>query len=374
MADIAIVCGAGIISGKEIMVLELIDGLRDQGLTVDVVNSSWGTSEFRRRCENLGISVCAMRLGFISASLKWNNLRMTTHQMFYWPKLLISYRSFLKRSRPGKVIHTTWHHLLLLVPFLRPERDLFWLHEVIPNKWQYRMFFRILEHRLRCFAAVSHAVAESLRKIDIQEGKITVVHNGIADPTCGAPAGTFSKQKLVVGIVGQVGAWKGHEDLLKAFAMISPTLPNVELHIFGKGSADYENHLRQRAISLGVADKVSWRGFVADRFEVYRDIDLLVVPSRCTEGFGLTAVEAAFFRIPTLAATQGGLPEIVEDGRTGFLFEAGQPTELASRLKILLGDDRLRLEMGDNARRRARERFNLKRFTDDFLSLLEADK
>src|SRR5437764_14450464 len=52
---IGIICGAGIVSGKEIMVLELTIGLREQGYIVDVVTSSWGSREFPRRCENMGV-------------------------------------------------------------------------------------------------------------------------------------------------------------------------------------------------------------------------------------------------------------------------------------------------------------------------------
>src|SRR5881392_1841589 len=128
MSDVAIVCGAGIISGKEIMVLELIGGLRQAGYSVDVATSWWGNHEFRRRCEQLEASVHVARLGFISATLSWDALRMTAHQVFYWPGLLASYWRFLSTARPRKIIHTDWHHLLVLASFLKPQRDIFWLH------------------------------------------------------------------------------------------------------------------------------------------------------------------------------------------------------------------------------------------------------
>src|SRR6266404_2032823 len=119
MANIAIVCGAGIVSGKEIMALELISGLREQGYVVDVVTSSWGSGEFRRRCEKSGFRTHVMRLGFISATLNWESLYMTAHQALHWPGLVISYWRFLKRSQPRRIIHTNWHHLLLLALLLK---------------------------------------------------------------------------------------------------------------------------------------------------------------------------------------------------------------------------------------------------------------
>src|SRR3954451_8362994 len=104
MADVALVCGAGIVSGKEIMALELITGLRDQNYVVDVATSSWGSGEFRRRCEKLDFSTCVMRLGFISATLNLECVRMTLHQALHWPGLFLSYRRFLKTSKPRRII------------------------------------------------------------------------------------------------------------------------------------------------------------------------------------------------------------------------------------------------------------------------------
>jgi glycosyltransferase involved in cell wall biosynthesis len=370
MCDVAIVCGAGTISGKEIMALELLAGLREQRKNVDVISSSWGQSEFRARCEQLGARVHVMRLGFISATLSWSAIRMTLHQLLHWPGLGVSYSGFLKTARPPKIIHTNWHHLLLLAPFLKPERDIFWVHEVIPEKWQYRELFRQLERRLKCFVAVSHAVAESLRKIDIGAGKIRVVHNGISDPTAGVLERRQS-DKRIVGIVGQIGPWKGHEDLLEAFATIAPEFPTTEVHIFGRGRPAYEQKLRERVAALGIGERIRWRGFVLDRAAIYRDLNICVVPSRSAEPLPTVAIEAAFFGIPVIATRQGGLPEIVDHEQTGFLVEPAHRAELAWRLKLLLGDNAVRRAIGENARRKALQKFERKRFVEDFVCLME---
>ena len=62
---------------------------------------------------------------------------MTGEQVLRWPELMLSYRRFLHERAPDRVIHTNWHHLLLLVPFLRPDRDIYWAHEVYLDKPQY---------------------------------------------------------------------------------------------------------------------------------------------------------------------------------------------------------------------------------------------
>src|SRR5579862_8665972 len=126
MKRIAIVCAAGIVSGKEIMALELGEGLRARGCDVSYVTSLWGDGDFSARLQILAVPFHRMRLGFISATLNRACLWMTADQLWRWPKLLADYQGFLRSAKPQHVIHTNWHHLLLLWPLLRPTRDLFW--------------------------------------------------------------------------------------------------------------------------------------------------------------------------------------------------------------------------------------------------------
>lgn len=366
----AIVCGAGIVSGKEVMALELGEGLREKGCSVSYVTSLWGNGDFAARLRSHMFPFARMRIGFISATLTVDNLWMTADQMMRWPKLLYDYNQFLLRERPVYVIHTNWHHVLLLLPFLRQERDIFWLHEIVPSKPQYVRVFSALSHRIRCFVAVSNAVAQALHSIGIADTKIDVIHNGIRDP---APTGSMKaecRRRLQIGIVGQVGSWKGHEDLLKAFAIIVRDYANAELCIFGAKEGEFVAHLERLAEELGVSAQLVWKGYVSERSAIYSTLDLCVVPTRVSEPFGLVAVEAAFFGLPVIATRKGGLPEIVMDGSTGYLVDAESPTQLAARLDELMQSPELRTTMGTAARQHALEHFSHSRFINDFLGVL----
>ena len=121
---------------------------------------------------------------------------------------------------------------------LRPDRDLFWVHECMPDLPQYRRVFSWFERRLGCFVCVSHAVAQSLRQIGIREEHIRVIHNGLQDPSASTGLAQLSGGRFRIGIAGQVGDWKGHDDLLEAFALVHQNHPQAELHIFGTGNAD----------------------------------------------------------------------------------------------------------------------------------------
>ena len=223
-----------------------------------------------------------------------------------------------------------------------------------------------------CFVCVSHAVAGSLRQLGIDEAKIRVIHNGITDAVSTKPVPP-DNAVFRIGIVGQVGAWKGHGDLFEAFAVVHQKHARSELHVFGKGDANYRGELERKSIALGIAKSVKWHDFVRDRRYIYSNLDLCVVPSRSEEPFGLSAVEAGFSGLPVIATRRGGLPEIVENLTNGFLVEAARPAELADALCQLIEDPELRQRLASNARSYATERFGRERFLREFLELLEAD-
>jgi glycosyltransferase involved in cell wall biosynthesis len=367
---ILIVCGAGYVSGKEVMALELGQGLARKGQTVSFITSSWNDSDFLNRLKLAGLPTQILHIGFISATLTAECLRMTAEQIWHLPGLLWGYARVLRILTPRKVVHTNWHHLLLLVPFLRPDRDLYWLHDFVPDLPQYRNVFRLLARRLSCFVCVSQAVAGSLRQLGIDETKIRVIHNGIEYPVSVNPT-RQGRSTFRIGIVGQVAAWKGYDDLLDAFALVHQKYPSCELHIFGIGDATYRGELERKSVRLGIANWMKWHEFVFDRGEIYSNLDLCVVPSRIQEALGLSAIEAGFSGLPVIATRRGGLPEVVEHETNGLLVEAQRPAELAEAMGRLISDPQLRQRLASNAKRCATERFGRERFLGDFLSLLE---
>lgn len=370
----AIVCGAGYVSGKEIMALQLARGLLARGWEADFVISSWNDGDFSARLHAEGIPFRKLPIGFIAASLSWRYLRMTLEQAWRTPGLLLGYSRFLATFRPARVVHTNWHHLLLLLPFLRPSRDFLWAHEIFPSTPQYRRLFQIFESRVYSFVCVSQAVSRSLLAIGVAPERVRVVRNGIADPLGSQATETGERRGssafLRVGIVGQVGEWKGHDDLVEAIAILNRKGVPVKLEIFGRGDESYVSALRTRIREHGLNDLVGWRGFVANRSEIYDDLDVCVVPSRFEEPFGLTALEPAFFSLPVIATRRGGLPEIVRDQETGLLVEARSPDQIAAALLQLSADRDFRFSLGRSARKLAVQEFGEARFLDEFTNQL----
>jgi len=131
----------------------------------------------------------------------------------------------------------------------------------------------------------------------------------------------------------------------------------------GTGNADYERELRSLA-----PGNLRFLGFV-DPARVYRDIDVLVVPSLWHDPLPTTVLEAYQYGLPVIASARGGLPEIVEHGRTGFLFEPDDPAGLQRSIRMFADDRGLAARMRPEVARKAAS-FTLERMRSEYLDLL----
>lgn len=154
--------------------------------------------------------------------------------------------------------------------------------------------------------------------------------------------------------VGRLNAQKGAADLLTAFAAADPI---AQLDIVGDG--EDAASLRARAASLGVSDRITWHGMKpqAELPAFYRRATALVVPSD-KEGLGLVAVEAACCNTPTIGYAGGGLPDVVQDGASGWLVEPGDTAALARAMNTVIADPGERNRRGVAAAGAMRERFD----------------
>ncbi len=153
--------------------------------------------------------------------------------------------------------------------------------------------------------------------------------------------------------VGGQFSRKGGDDLLAAFREVRQRVPNARLLIVGP--REPEAPPMDGVEWVGFLDKddpPEWRRLV----DAYANSHVFCLPTRF-EPFGIVFVEAMIFGLPCVGADTWAVPEIIEDGRTGFVVPANSPETLAERLSTLLTQDSVRQEMGRNARLRATERF-----------------
>jgi glycosyltransferase involved in cell wall biosynthesis len=135
------------------------------------------------------------------------------------------------------------------------------------------------------------------------------------------------------------------------------------------GEGSLAEAARRRAERLGVAGRVRFLGVRADVAELLSACDIFALASDW-EGSPLAVMEAMAAGLPVVATAVGGVPELVEDGVTGILAPRGDLQALGSALETLAGNPRLRREMGDAARERAK-RFEVSAMVEGYAALFQ---
>jgi glycosyltransferase involved in cell wall biosynthesis len=214
--------------------------------------------------------------------------------------------------------------------------------------------------------AISRQVEQALIGGGVARGVVRTIYSGLqlprtvptADRTAVCRALGLSADTVLLGTVAHLFPRKGYDVMLQALPRIIRDIAAVHYVIVGSGEDSYERQLKTLAAELGIADRVHFVGFQDDVTPFLSALSLYVHPARM-EGFGIAVVEALAAGKAVVATRVGGLPEVVEDGRTGLLVAADHPEELGTAILSLLHDDARRKAMGERAAQVARERFNL---------------
>jgi glycosyltransferase involved in cell wall biosynthesis len=165
------------------------------------------------------------------------------------------------------------------------------------------------------------------------------------------------------------GISKGHRLLFSALRIVRIKVPNVLLCVVGRG--DDETSLREYAMKCGVTDLVHWAGFVPDEDlpGYIMNSEIFVMPSDA-EGFGLVYLIAMAYKKPCIGGANGAGPEIIEHGKTGFLVQRDDVSELANKITELLCNDTLRLAFGEAGYSRFNSMFTYNVFSQRLFEIL----
>ncbi|MBB3319056.1 glycosyltransferase involved in cell wall biosynthesis [Rhizobium sp. BK176] len=177
--------------------------------------------------------------------------------------------------------------------------------------------------------------------------------------------------------VGRAVEKKGYETLLRALALLPPDLNWRFEHI---GGGDKLSRLQALARELGVGDRVTWKGALAqeDVLEHYRRADVFALACRIAsdgdrDGLPNVLVEASSQRLPCVSTSVSGVPELLIDGVNGMVVPPEDPAAFAAALAALIGDPTRRMQLGDAAERRVREHFDHQASIDQLGQLFEEE-
>ncbi len=151
---------------------------------------------------------------------------------------------------------------------------------------------------------------------------------------------------VTIGIAKSLRPKYGIDILIRAFHKLHLKYDNLRLKIAGKGDSGPE--YKKLVADLNLNELVEFTGFIEhNRLPAFlADIDIFAMPSNCLEAFGVAALEASAAGLPVVAAAVGGVPEVVNDGQTGFLVKMGVVDELAAAIEKLIVSFELRGKMG----------------------------
>ncbi len=210
---------------------------------------------------------------------------------------------------------------------------------------------------------VSEGQAAKVRRAGVRAGRTVVIPNAIdagrydaSDPAArGELLGLFpGPVGRVVGAAGRLSPEKGFEVLVEAAAIVARSDPSAGFVLFGEGAL--REPLARRVAEVGLEGRFVLAGFRSDLDRLVPHLDLLA-QSSFTEGMPNVVLEACAAGVPVVATAVGGTPEVVEDGRSGYLVPPGDPGVLADRILDALGDEDRRRALGAHGRRSIRDRF-----------------
>jgi glycosyltransferase involved in cell wall biosynthesis len=316
-----------------------------------------------------------------------SKIELKMFNLFYTPSL----RSELESSNKLDILHLhnfrTYQNYVAYSYAKRTNTPyILQAHGSIPRigkkelKWLYDVFFgyQLLRDASKVIA-LTQVETDQYRHMGISEEKIAIVPNGIdlSEYAELPPKGSFKKKfgipenMKIIFYLGRIHKIKGIDLLIRAYAHLKNVMKYRGAILVIAGPDDgYLSDAKALAYTLGVPDSVVFVGplYSVDKLAAYVDSDLCVLPSRY-ETFPIALLEVYACSKPIVASNLQGLKELIVDGETGLLFEAGNFKQMAEKMAYLLNDNNKATEIGMKARGLVEERYSMDRVVDNLEEL-----
>src|SRR5450759_3401825 len=186
---------------------------------------------------------------------------------------------------------------------------------------------------------VSDSIANGMKRLQFADSKIRVVRNGPLGsprrPNVSLESQNCQLSRPAIVTLGSLHWYKGTQDAISAFAIARKSIPNLSLYILGEGPM--KSRLQKQAARVEGNNNIHIKGFIADPRPYLSQADVFILPSH-REAFGLSLAEAREAGCAIVGTTVGGIPEVLEGGRSGVLVPANSPKDIARIVIELLSD------------------------------------
>jgi glycosyltransferase involved in cell wall biosynthesis len=226
-------------------------------------------------------------------------------------------------------------------------------------------FTRLLSRKVRVLICISDAVLEFTRTSGARARRSIRVHNALDSEEFLSVKPSLAPGPPRVGIMGRIMPKKGQRYFVEAAALVREKFPEAEFYVIGQAVGEdraYEEEVRELSRRLGIEASVKWTGYMADPLPLVASLDAVIHAAVEPEPFGRVVLEAMALGRPVVATNLGGPLEIIEDGVSGFLVKAGDPSALAEKIIALIGDPSLREKLRAGALSQTKERFGVEAY------------
>jgi glycosyltransferase involved in cell wall biosynthesis len=222
--------------------------------------------------------------------------------------------------------------------------------------------------------AISHFTAQqATAQNGVELAKVRILYNCLAQSftsqTQHPKQPSTQLSMLTVARMDLSEQYKGHDYVIRAMSQLLERFPDLVYHIIGDGNG--RSALEDLAVQEGVAHAVEFHGFVDEETlrKHYTEASLFIMPSR-GEGFGFVFLEAMAQGKPVIGGNLDATPEVVVDGKTGYLVNPTSVEEIVSAVTRLLEDSSLRERIGAAAREHVEKDFSFLGFQQQLIDIL----
>ncbi len=219
-------------------------------------------------------------------------------------------------------------------------------------------YHRFLYNSIDLFIAITNQVQQQLRKnIAVDPKRVVRLYYGVSVPSQSVPLDNQKLPYIQIGVFSRIDRMKGQHVVTEALHNLKQRGTMLSCYFYGDTMDEaYITRLKKSIQEYDLDSQVYFMGFHPDPTSLMPQMDIIVMPS-LNETFGLTLIEAMLCEVAVIGTNYGGIPEIIDDGKTGLLFERENDQQLADCLQQLIDDPGLRKQLAQAGQAKAKKHF-----------------
>ena len=363
MNILQVIPSLAIVGGAEVLVVKIAIFLKELGHNVTILCFAAKENQLVELLRKNNIEIV-----IVPKKMNLRSKKMNLRYVFYSPYNFIFTNKYIKNHN-FDIVHAHLFPARLCmamvrliyknkIPLVATEHS---TYDTRRRKIIFKLLNKISYSQFDKIVAVSQSTKDALVKwIPNTNRRCLVIYNGINNKEFDTiKKEKDKKQELVVMLVGNFTHAKGHDILLRAFALTK----NMKLYLVGEGKL--QDEIKELARKLNIADRVYFLGNRQDVASLLASVDIYV-QSSLWEGFGIAVVEAMAVGLPIIVSDVPSLSEVV--GEAGMTFPCGNVNKLADTLMLLASNKELRDKLSILAKKRSLL-FSLEKTVKEHLSL-----